>query len=99
MVNKILLAIRKFFVLLMIIPVRIYQYVISPITPASCRHIPTCSNYAIEALKTHGIFIGTYLSVKRILRCHPWGTHGFDPVPPKNYWKKPRNTVDKKVTK
>ncbi len=70
-----------------IIPIRIYQYTISPLLPTSCRHVPTCSQYAIEALKVHGIFIGTYLSVSRILRCHPWGTHGYDPVPPKPFRK------------
>lgn len=72
-----------FFVWLLIIPVKLYQILISPILPNSCRHIPTCSNYTIEALKTHGVFIGLWLSIKRILRCHPWGTSGYDPVPPK----------------
>lgn len=49
----------------------------------SCRHIPSCSNYAIEALETHGLIKGSLLSVKRILRCNPWGTSGYDPVPRK----------------
>lgn len=66
-----------------IIPVKLYQYVISPFLPNSCRHVPTCSQYTIEALKTHGIFKGTWLSINRILRCNPYGTHGYDPVPPK----------------
>ncbi|MGD2035159.1 MAG: membrane protein insertion efficiency factor YidD [Bacteroidales bacterium] len=65
----------------MILPIRFYQYAISPYTPASCRHVPTCSQYAVEALKVHGVFKGTYLAVRRILKCHPWGTHGYDPVP------------------
>ncbi len=68
-----------------IVPIRIYQFAISPLLPTSCRHIPTCSQYAIEALKTHGLLKGTWLAAGRILRCHPWGTHGFDPVPPKPY--------------
>lgn len=50
-------------------------------TSASCRHIPSCSEYAVEALKIHGPFKGIYLATRRILKCHPWGTHGFDPVP------------------
>ncbi len=68
-----------------ILPIRFYQIAISPLLPTSCRHIPTCSQYAIEALRTHGMIRGTYLATRRILRCHPWGTHGFDPVPPKPY--------------
>lgn len=81
MASKILYFARKIFVKCLIIPIRAYQYVISPLTPASCRHIPTCSEYAIEALKIHGIIKGSYLAVHRILRCHPWGTSGYDPVP------------------
>lgn len=50
---------------------------------ASCRHIPTCSSYAIEAIETHGSIKGSYLTIKRILRCNPWGTSGYDPVPVK----------------
>ncbi len=61
--------------------IKIYQIVISPILGPKCRFKPTCSNYAIEALKKHGIFKGSYLAAKRILRCHPWGGSGFDPVP------------------
>jgi len=65
------------------LPVYFYKYVISPMTPASCRHIPSCSEYALEALKTHGPVKGIYLATRRILKCNPWGTHGYDPVPPK----------------
>jgi len=61
--------------------VKIYQYTISPITPASCRYTPTCSNYSIESIKKHGPFKGIWLAIKRILSCHPWGGHGYDPVP------------------
>jgi hypothetical protein len=65
----------------LLIIIRIYQYVISPFTPASCRHLPTCSAYAVEALNRHGPVYGGKLAINRILRCHPWGTSGFDPVP------------------
>ena len=61
-----------------------YKYAISPLTPASCRHVPTCSQYAVEAIKIHGPFVGFWLAVRRISRCHPWGTHGYDPVPTKD---------------
>ena len=47
----------------------------------SCRHIPTCSNYAIEAIEKHGSIKGSFLAIKRIIRCNPWGTSGYDPVP------------------
>jgi putative membrane protein insertion efficiency factor len=58
-----------------------YKYIISPILPNACRYTPTCSTYAVEALKKHGPFKGLYLSVKRIISCNPWGGHGYDPVP------------------
>jgi hypothetical protein len=62
--------------------IKIYQYIPGPWHRA-CRHIPTCSNYAIEALKEHGLVKGSFLSIKRIFRCTPWGTCGYDPVPKK----------------
>lgn len=68
--------------------VKIYQYIISPILPQSCRYHPTCSVYMVEALKAWGPIKGTFLGVKRILSCHPWGGSGYDPVPEKT--KKPR---------
>jgi len=68
-------------VALLLIPVKIYQWFISPIFGASCRYTPSCSQYTVEALKKHGPFKGLYLSIKRILSCHPWGGHGHDPVP------------------
>ena len=64
--------------------IQIYQYLISPIMPGNCRHIPSCSKYAIEALNIHGLARGSILTCNRILRCHPWGTSGYDPVPEKN---------------
>ena len=75
--------IRRAFVLLLIIPVKIYQWTISPMLPASCRYEPTCSSYAIEALRVHGPIKGLFMGTRRILSCHPWGGHGHDPVPPK----------------
>ncbi|HAC15104.1 MAG TPA: membrane protein insertion efficiency factor YidD [Bacteroidetes bacterium] len=62
--------------------VRGYQIMISPYFPSSCRYQPTCSQYAIDALKNHGALKGTWLTTKRILRCHPWAKGGHDPVPP-----------------
>jgi len=61
--------------------VRGYQVAVSPWTPAACRFTPTCSSYAIEALEQHGSLRGGWLAIRRIGRCHPWGGHGFDPVP------------------
>lgn len=61
--------------------IRFYQLVISPILPSACRYTPTCSAYGIEALKKHGAIKGSVLTIKRIMRCNPWGGHGEDPVP------------------
>ncbi|MGB1655837.1 MAG: membrane protein insertion efficiency factor YidD [Longimicrobiales bacterium] len=61
--------------------VRFYQVAISPWTPPSCRFVPTCSAYAIEAIERHGTLRGGALALRRISRCHPWGGKGFDPVP------------------
>ena len=63
--------------------VKLYQAIISPLLPMSCRHFPTCSEYTIEALRTFGLLRGTYLSIKRILRCRPGGSQGYDPLPNK----------------
>ncbi len=69
---------RKLFIL----PIRLYQLMLSPLLgPNKCRFQPTCSHYAIEAIEEWGIFKGTWLGVKRILKCHPWGPFGPDPVP------------------
>ena len=72
---------KRFFANILILPIRFYQKVISPMTPPSCRFTPTCSQYAIEAIRKHGIFKGGWLAAKRIARCHPWGGSGYDPVP------------------
>ena len=61
--------------------IRFYQLCISPLTPASCRFTPTCSEYALEALRKHGPFKGLWLTVRRICRCHPLNEGGYDPVP------------------
>ena len=76
-------TVKKILSFILILPIKFYQYTISPLLPQSCRHVPTCSNYAIEAIKIHGIFKGLWLATKRLSKCHPWGTHGYDPVPPK----------------
>ena len=76
MINKIILHILIFFV-------KIYQVFLSPIIGQNCRYLPTCSEYTIQCLKEHGMFKGLILSLKRISKCHPWGSHGYDPVPSK----------------
>lgn len=74
---------------LLIIPVKIYQWTISPWLPNSCRYDPSCSKYAIDALRIHGPIKGLLLGTKRIISCNPWGGHGHDPVPQKGtpLWK------------
>ncbi|HEV2355116.1 MAG TPA: membrane protein insertion efficiency factor YidD [Puia sp.] len=61
--------------------IRVYQWVLSPLLGPKCRYVPSCSQYAVEALKKHGLFKGGWLAIRRISRCHPWGGHGVDPVP------------------
>ena len=72
---------KKFFGLIFIIPIKIYQILISPLLGPSCRFTPTCSQYTIEAIQKYGPLKGGWLGFKRILRCHPWGGCGHDPVP------------------
>jgi len=74
-------GVRGGFRFIVLLPVYFYRFCISPFTPPSCRYAPTCSAYAIEAVKKHGAIKGVWLAVKRIVRCHPWGGSGFDPVP------------------
>ena len=76
-VNFIKLLIGYVFILI----IKLYQYLISPLTGASCRYTPTCSQYGIEAVKKYGAFKGGWLTLKRITSCNPWGGHGHDPVP------------------
>ncbi len=64
-------------------PIRLYRRYLSGLKPACCRYVPTCSQYAIEAIDRHGILRGTWLTTRRILRCHPFAGYGDDPVPPR----------------
>ena len=66
---------------LLIAPIWLYQKMISPFFPSTCRFNPTCSNYAMDAIKLKGPFVGFWLALKRILKCHPWGGTGYDPIP------------------
>ncbi|MEC7405351.1 MAG: membrane protein insertion efficiency factor YidD [Chitinophagales bacterium] len=61
--------------------IKIYQLILRPFIPSACRFQPTCSRYSAEALRKHGVFKGSYLMVRRISKCHPWGSSGYDPVP------------------
>lgn len=63
------------------LPVRFYRLCISPMLPPGCRYVPSCSQYAIEAVMRHGVIRGGWLALRRIARCHPWGGSGYDPVP------------------
>ena len=74
--SRVLSAIFIFFI-------KVYQYTISPLLGANCRFSPTCSSYTIQAIKEWGPLKGSWLGIKRISRCHPWGGEGYDPVPKK----------------
>lgn len=67
---------------LLALPLRAYRFFLSPWLGSACRFEPTCSRYALEALDRHGAAAGSYLAVRRVLRCHPWCDGGLDPVPP-----------------
>jgi len=67
--------------LVLILPIRLYQVAVSPFLAPSCRYQPSCSAYAIEALTRHGPLRGIWLTLRRLMRCHPWGGSGYDPVP------------------
>ena len=79
--SKSVQACKRVVIFPFIVLVRFYQLCISPLTPSACRFTPTCSQYALEALRKHGLIKGLWLTVKRLLRCHPWGGSGYDPVP------------------
>jgi len=76
---------------LLIIPIKIYQVTLSPLLGQNCRHLPTCSKYAVEAITIWGPFKGLWMGIKRISKCHPWGTSGYDPVPLKEKTNKKRS--------
>jgi putative membrane protein insertion efficiency factor len=79
--KKALKLLGQLFSLPFLILIKFYQWVISPYLGPKCRYTPTCSHYAAEAFKKHGPIKGFWLAIKRISRCHPWGGHGYDPVP------------------
>ena len=74
---------KKILIAPFIFLVKVYQTLISPLTPSTCRYQPTCSHYTVEALQKHGLFYGGRFAIKRIFSCHPWGKSGYDPVPKK----------------
>lgn len=79
--DRFLKILRKLLSAPFILLIRFYQRCISPFTPSACRFTPTCSQYALEAFRKYGPIKGFWLSFKRIIRCHPWGGSGYDPVP------------------
>ena len=79
--SKFYSTVKKILIAPFVLLIKFYQLCISPFTPPSCRFTPTCSQYALEAFRKHGPVKGLYLSARRILRCHPWGGQGYDPVP------------------
>lgn len=68
--------------------IRLYQWVLAPVLGANCRYEPSCSAYAYEAIGVHGPVVGSWLALRRLLRCHPWGGWGYDPVPPASHTRK-----------
>ena len=79
--NRLSSGSKRLVALPLIVLVRFYQTCISPLPPPSCRFTPTCSQYALEALRKYGPLKGLWLTVRRLSRCHPWGGSGYDPVP------------------
>ena len=63
------------------VAIRAWQLLLAPVLPPSCRYLPSCSHYADEAISRHGALRGSWLALRRICRCHPWGGSGYDPVP------------------
>ena len=72
---------NKIFIYPLIFIIKIYQFIFSPLIGKNCRYLPTCSEYAMESLKLHGLLRGSFFAIRRILKCHPFGGHGFDPIP------------------
>jgi putative membrane protein insertion efficiency factor len=80
-IKQIIMQLLKILAVPFILLIKVYQLFISPLFPSSCRYTPTCSHYTVEALKKYGVIKGSWLGIKRISRCHPWGGSGYDPVP------------------
>ncbi|MBQ1652949.1 MAG: membrane protein insertion efficiency factor YidD [Bacteroidales bacterium] len=78
---------RKILIFPLVVLIQFYRKLISPLLPDSCRYTPTCSAYALEALRKHGLLKGFFLATRRILSCNPWGGSGYDPVPDECPWK------------
>ena len=74
---------KKILIAPFLLLIKLYQVLVSPLTPATCRFQPTCSHYAKEAIEKHGLWYGGKLALRRIFSCHPWGGSGYDPVPDK----------------
>ena len=87
MSGRLAIFLRGAAVALISLPIQLYRYCVSPLLPRTCRFEPSCSTYALEALSRHGPFKGSWLTIRRLSRCHPvsWlgGRSGFDPVPPR----------------
>src|SRR6266446_10544336 len=73
-------VLQKLTVLVLQVLIRVYQLLLSPLLPPSCRYLPSCSDYAVEAVGRHGAIVGVGLAARRLARCHPWGSNGYDPV-------------------
>ncbi len=73
---------RRLAIAPLVLLIKVYQYLISPLIGPRCRFLPSCSDYTLQALARHGLARGSWLAIKRIARCHPWGDSGYDPVPP-----------------
>lgn len=73
---------------ILVLPIRIYKLLISPLLPPACRYEPTCSVYAMQAILRFGLLAGSWLAIRRIVSCNPWGGHGYDPVPEKFSFKR-----------
>ena len=89
--SKIHSTLKSILIFPFVLLIKFYQLCISPLTPPSCRFTPTCSQYGLEAFKKHGPIKGLYLTTRRILRCHPWGGSGYDPVPEEFHFFKKKN--------
>ena len=83
-------TIGRLLMLLILLPIRAYQKIISPFFGPTCRYYPSCSQFAVTAVTTHGAFKGILLAAGRILRCHPWAAGGVDPVPERGTWRNPK---------